>query len=635
MKENNMIPIVMICDKNYVVPTCVALTSIILNKNKDTYLSVLDKKYFYEFESEKIKVTIIEGDMKKLENLHRHKAKNNYCVATEAALLKFEIPYLIADYNKIIYLDGDIICRKDLSGLYNTKLTTQYAAVVMDSGKLYSHRQLVIESPKYFNSGVMLLNLEKMRLENITEELIKTKREMQDRSLMDQNVLNIVFGMNTKLLPIKYNFLYINLLRAEHQNNFTMCELNEMYGTKYDSLDSIRKDSVIIHFSSKDKPWKYYDVRLADEWFGYFMKSPVKYIQLKRKSLAEEELREKVKKQNQEIRNLKKQIVNKDEIIDQLSYHIDEIWKSKSLKIGRTITILPRCLRESLEIIRKRREILRYQLPEGEVLNKSRRQVPIIVSLTTYSTRINTVGITIASIMRQTIKPDKIFLYLDKNEFNSGNIPTILKKQQKLGLDIFYCDDLKSHKKYYYAMKSNPDAIIITVDDDIEYQEDLLEKLLDSYNLFPKCISAMRAHRMKLDKDDKLCSYSQWKQRDKSQVFVPAMDLFPTGCGGVLYPPSILNKEVFNKEAFMKLCLYGDDIWLKAMAMKNNVKTVLADRQEPLKYIDGTQDIGLFNQNVVNNKNDEMIKAVIEKYFDEKEFVRLLKENDKNNEEVS
>ena len=629
---NKKIAIVMICDTNYVVPTCVAITSMIENKKSESiyHIHILtdnltedDKRVFNTFNSDTVIISIIEGNMEKLKNLHNSKSKNSYCVATEAALLKFEIPNLIPEYDRIIYLDGDIICRKDLTGLYNTNMTTQYAAVVLDSGKMYSNRELVKQTRKYFNSGVMLLNLDKMRAENLTDTLIKTKKEMTDKSLMDQNVLNVVFGENTKLLPIKYNFLYINLLRAKKNKYFTMQQLNEMYGTNYEDLDSIRKDSVIIHFSSKDKPWKYYDVRLADEWFNYFMLSPVKNVQLNRKSLRENELQEKVKKQEKKIKNLQKQLENKDKTIADLSYHIDETWKSMSMRIGRTATVVPRYLRSQMEHFIEEKEKIKYLLPSEEVLNRETRKNPVIVSLTTYSIRINTVAYTIASIMHQTVKPDRIILYLASDEFNENNIPSMLKKQRKLGLEIKFCDDLKSHKKYYYSMKDNPNAIIVTVDDDIIYQNDLLEKLLESYKRFPDCVSAMRVHRMKF-KDGKLCSYNEWKQRDKSQILEPMMDLFPTGCGGVLYPPHILHQDVFNKKDIKGLCLNGDDIWLKIMAVKNNKKTVLAAWQEPLEYIDGTQSIGLFNQNVNNNKNDEMLENVINKYFKENEFYNIL-----------
>ena len=131
VKENSIIPIVMICDNNYVIPTCVTITTIIKNKNSNTKyhfyiltdgLNEESTKYFLAFKSQDINLSIITADIESIKAACNSGAHGKYCVATETALLKFEIPNLIKEHKKIIYLDGDIICRKDLSGLYNTKL---------------------------------------------------------------------------------------------------------------------------------------------------------------------------------------------------------------------------------------------------------------------------------------------------------------------------------------------------------------------------------------------------------------------------------------------------------------------------------------------------------------------------------
>ena len=62
-------------------------------------------------------------------------------------------------------------------------------------------------------------------------------------------------------------------------------------------------------------------------------------------------------------------------------------------------------------------------------LNNNNRKEKIIVSLTTYNKRINTVFLTIESIFEQTVKPDKIVLWLDKNEFSIDTIPSTLKNK--------------------------------------------------------------------------------------------------------------------------------------------------------------------------------------------------------------
>lgn len=622
MIDERVIPVVLICDNNYVIPTCTAIESIVENKSERTILEIniltdkltdINKEYFKQFQSETVKVLIFEADMKNLNNLHIWRKKGDYCAATETALLKFKIANILNHYDRIIYLDGDILCRKDLYGLYSTKLGDQYAAVVMDSGKLYSKRQLVLETRRYFNSGVMLLNLRKIREDGLEEKLIDTKRNLKDNSLMDQNVLNIVFNDNIKLLPIKYNYLYINLLRAQKNGWFEMEKLNEMFGSSYESLTDIRKEAVILHFSSKDKPWKFYDVPCAKEWYEYFLKSPVGNMHLDRKSVRVKELESELKKQKDENFRLKSEIKEIGIQNSENRYQLNEIWNSFSFKVGRMITFAPRTIRE--KIMPDYLWIREVKKMDMGIESKITEKTPeIIVSLTTYGNRIYTVDKTILSIMKQTKKPNRIQLYLSKEEITRKQLPSRLKVLERKGLEIYFCDDLKPHKKYYYAMKNNPEAIIITVDDDIIYDEDVVEKLYESYCLFPEDISAMRVHKMTFDADDGVCKYNNWKQRYKNKVLEPAYDLFPTGCGGVLYPPHSLHKDVFKKDKIKKLCLSGDDIWLKVMGLKNDRRVVLAAVKNGLQYIDGTQENGLHVQNVQNNENDLMINRVFQEY---------------------
>ncbi|MDR0763178.1 MAG: hypothetical protein LBF01_01600, partial [Bacteroidales bacterium] len=101
----------------------------------------------------------------------------------------------------------------------------------------------------------------------------------------------------------------------------------------------------------------------------------------------------------------------------------------------------------------------------------------LIVSLTTHGKRIYEVYLAIESILRQTLKPNKIILWLSKNKFNENNIPLILKKQQQRGLEIAFCEDVKSYTKLIPTLQMYPQAVIITVDDDILYPFDLIENL--------------------------------------------------------------------------------------------------------------------------------------------------------------
>ena len=78
------------------------------------------------------------------------------------------------------------------------------------------------------------------------------------------------------------------------------------------------------------------------------------------------------------------------------------------------------------------------------------------------------------------MKPDEIILWLAEEQFNGiDSLPKALLEQQKRGLTIRFCDDLRSHKKYYYTMQEYPRDIVILVDDDIvlskRYYKEIME----------------------------------------------------------------------------------------------------------------------------------------------------------------
>lgn len=292
--SNYNINIAFICDNNFVMPTVVALTSLIKNKNDlsqyDIYIIGADIseeniEIFHKLEDSNINIIIIRASAKEFMGLHQTQEGSD-CVASISALLKFKLPKLLPNCDKALYLDGDILIVKDLLELYNEELDDKLACVVIDSGIIYYKHKFTERVKHYFNSGVMLLNLKKMRENNICEILVNTKEELKDFSLMDQNVFNIVFDGKVKLLPIKYNFLVRNLTRAKEK--YRIADINKKYDVNYNNLNEIKLDSHIIHFSSKEKPWKFFDIEMADIWYDYFLASPFSNFELSRKSLSDD-----------------------------------------------------------------------------------------------------------------------------------------------------------------------------------------------------------------------------------------------------------------------------------------------------------------------------------------------------------
>jgi len=246
-------------------------------------------------------------------------------------------------------------------------------------------------------------------------------------------------------------------------------------------------------------------------------------------------------------------------------------------------------------------------------LNTQKRDLSLIVSFTTIPSRIDKAIYVADSMLSQTVRPDKVLLYLAEDEFPDKNLPGEYANLMRRGLEINYVENLKPHKKYYFTLRDYPDAILITVDDDIIYPLNLIEALYDSYKKFPDAISALRAHRMRGDKESGLLPYMSW-ELGIQEARKPGFDLFPTGVGSVLYPPCSLSPEVMDKETLIDLCLCADDVWLKAMSLLNDTPVVLADSGWIFPTIFDTQEIALQYENTSGGKNDEYINQVFSHY---------------------
>jgi len=244
----------------------------------------------------------------------------------------------------------------------------------------------------------------------------------------------------------------------------------------------------------------------------------------------------------------------------------------------------------------------------------------IIVSFTSFNARINDVYLTVESIFQQSLKADKVILWLSTENFPNKelDLPEILKKQSLRGLDICFVDeDIGAYKKIYYALKKYPNSLILTIDDDILYPLDMIDQLYRAYRVEPTIIHCHRAHRITFDDSGRLLPYLSWvKSVSADQA---GLDVFPTGIGGVLYFSGCFDDEVLNKDAFQRMAPNADDIWLKAMSLKKGVccKPIEDPKHWKSKFlmIEGSQNDSLASLNKSKTSgNDAKLKAVFGYY---------------------
>jgi len=243
--------------------------------------------------------------------------------------------------------------------------------------------------------------------------------------------------------------------------------------------------------------------------------------------------------------------------------------------------------------------------------------VRLVVSFTSIPARIGRVWLVAEAMLRQTKKPDKLILWLSKDQFISLEaLPAKLLKMQKRGLEIHLVDgDLRSHKKYYYAMHEYPNSQIITVDDDVFYNSLVVEHLVTTSSRFPDCVCANQALRIGYQKQN-ILPYLDWEETNEE--YRPGADIFPVGIGGVLYPPKSLYVDVFSELIFMETCPMADDIWLNAMARLNGTLSVKTEYNSVYLPIIHYKKITLSSKNRSDGLNDRQLDNLRNYYIKNK-----------------
>ena len=218
----------------------------------------------------------------------------------------------------------------------------------------------------------------------------------------------------------------------------------------------------------------------------------------------------------------------------------------------------------------KKRKTL-HLLRSINVIHHNENTPKYIISLTSFKERLSTTApYAIITMFNQSIKPDKIILWVAYED--KKNVPDILYKLVEKGLEIRFCEDLKSHKKLIPSLIEFPDDNIIIADDDVYYPYNWFEQLVLIHKNNPKNIICHRVHGIKVDDNHNPLPYKNWdKGIDPNVYFINNSRhmVFPTGVGGVLYPPHCLFNDITNKELINKLSPNSDDVWFWSMAVIN------------------------------------------------------------------
>lgn len=251
--------------------------------------------------------------------------------------------------------------------------------------------------------------------------------------------------------------------------------------------------------------------------------------------------------------------------------------------------------------------------PKNGIYEGNDRDEKLIISLTTYPGRIKQVFYAIKSLMIQSYQADKIILWLAETQFPNRKLPKNIHFLEAKGLTIRWCDDLRSHKKYFYVLQEQkPNDIVATFDDDIIYEYDALEKLIISHKKFPNSIICNRGYEIIFDKNNKILPCYYWKLNTNYGIDKPVIRILASTGYGCLYPYNIMPKITFDWNIIKENALTADDIWVRFCAILNHVPIIKTKKTIAiLVQVYGSQKETLTRINDIQGENDKVIDNLL------------------------
>jgi hypothetical protein len=246
----------------------------------------------------------------------------------------------------------------------------------------------------------------------------------------------------------------------------------------------------------------------------------------------------------------------------------------------------------------------------------------VILSLTSYGKRVKGSAVyTVYSLLRQTVRAERIVLWLNEKEFNSENLPRDLQFLCKYGLEVRFAKDIRSYTKIIHSLSAFPGKHIITADDDLYYTKDFVKEFVEAHREHPKAIITGFARMPFYGSDNKLAPYDAWPEYHHvaADFDYDGAKLVPLGVGGVFYPSQIFDEEVLNEKVFTTLCPKADDIWLFVMGLRCKAeKRLLAGSRISYYHTDLlrqylTKD-RLTATNRFRGENDTQLQALLAHY---------------------
>ncbi len=281
--RKNTAAIVFSADRGYLSYLGVAIASVIAHASADKNYDIMVLESDFDEEDKAQLLLQTEG----LDNvslrfvnvearIKRHGQEMFYTTQhfSVATYYRFFISDIFCHYEKILYLDCDLVVNRDVFELYNLNIDGFLAAACRDFGMIIQYRKSRDKSywdkvlglkniNDYFQAGVMLFNVAEMRNFGLLEKLLLKLKEVKKPRTVDQDILNSVCAGRIKYLDAGWNYTWNIKLnnRLDAINYLPVCYFEE--------FEKAGKDLYIVHYAGYDKPWRQTKGLLASMFWKY------------------------------------------------------------------------------------------------------------------------------------------------------------------------------------------------------------------------------------------------------------------------------------------------------------------------------------------------------------------------------
>lgn len=262
---DNPLHVLLCFDDDYAFPAGVNMYSIICNNpHRGLHFHLFMQNVSIENQSKiaELSSNLVSITQYTINNKFRIHSNNTKSFPISACL-RIIAPLIISqNVNKLLYLDSDTICLSSLDEIFNADINDKIIAAVADveNTQVPQCKKFQLEYGSYFNSGVMLYNLENWNQANITEQALNLLNEGIEYKFPDQDVLNILLKNKIYYLPKKFNSLTLLTVQG------------------FEDQQKAEMGAAIIHYTSGTKPW--FKLYLTPIYKKYIDNSPWKNTKL-------------------------------------------------------------------------------------------------------------------------------------------------------------------------------------------------------------------------------------------------------------------------------------------------------------------------------------------------------------------